>query len=175
MRRHVNAHTVTTTTWVCSGEVELMDKTDCTRQEEGPAEGGEPFSIASEDAYVVSANARCWRCRAVIEVVCIYCATGEILGDRYEGFAVSNITAVDAALWRQLERWPSFRFGYSHSAQGRYLANHCPSCRALQGDYFLHCEPAGAFFALKGAAPGAIALTPLLGQVRLSGDEGFEP
>ncbi len=143
--------------------------------EEGPIEGGEPYSIASEDAYVVSAKARCWRCRAVIEVVCIYCAAGEILGDHYEEFAVSNITAVDAALWRQLERWPSFRFGYSRTAEGRYLANHCPCCRALQGDYFLHCEPGGAFFTLKGAPPGVIAVTPLLGRIRLTGDEGFEP
>ncbi len=136
---------------------------------------GAEFSIASDEAYVATTEARCWRCRASIEVVCIYCATGEICGDRYEEFAVSNVTAIDEALRPQLAGWPHFRFGYSRAAGGRYLANHCPHCRALQGDYFLHCEPGGAFFTLKGAPPGVVKLTRLRGRVRLSGDEGFEP
>ncbi len=133
------------------------------------------FSIVSDEGYVVGTRAHCWRCRAVIEVICIYCAAGDICGDRYEDFTVSNITAVDEALRGQLERWPLFRFAYSKTAGGRYLANHCPHCRALQGDYFLHCEPSGAFFSLKGAPPGSVVLTPLSGRIRLSGDEGFEP
>jgi hypothetical protein len=133
------------------------------------------FSIASSDAYVVTAKARCWKCRGAIEVVCVYCAKGEILGDTYEEFTVSNITAVDESLRRQLARWPLFHFGYCKSAGVRQLANHCPHCRALQGDYFLHCEPGGAFFSLKNAAPGRVELSPLRGPVRLSGDEGFEP
>ncbi len=154
-----------TTIWGYSGD----------RRGSGPTVEGEGFSIESDDAYVASAQARCWRCHAAIGVICIYCASGAIRGDPYEEFAVSDITAVDAALWRQLERWPFFRFGYSRAAAGRYLANHCPHCRALQGDYFLHCEPKGAFFTLKHAPPGAIEFTPLRGSVRLSGDEGFEP
>lgn len=152
----------------------LMDRMHRPPEGERAAETG-GFSITSNEAYVACARARCWRCRAVIEVVCLFCETGEIQGDRYEDFAVSNITAVDAALWRQLERWPYFRFGYSHIARSRYLANHCPRCGALQGDYFLHCEPSGAFFTLKRAPAGAIEFTPLRGPVRLTGDEGFEP
>lgn len=133
------------------------------------------FSIASEEAYVATAKTCCWKCRAAIEVVCVYCARGEIRGDLYEEFAVSHITAIDEALRRQLARWPLFRFGYSRFAGGRCVANHCPRCRALQGDYFLHCEPSGPFFRLKGAPPGAVELTPLSGRVRMTGDEGFEP
>ncbi len=136
---------------------------------------GSEFSIASDDAYVACAQTHCWRCRAAIEVICIYCATGDIRGDRYEDFTVSNVTAVDEQLRRQLAHWPLFRFAYSNTAGGRYFANHCSHCRALQGDYFLHCEPGGAFFSLKGAPPGVIELVPLRGWIRLSGDEGFEP
>ncbi len=133
------------------------------------------YSIVSERAYIASADTRCWKCGATTEVVCIYCATGTVDGDRYEDFSVSNITAVDANLRRQLERRPLFRFGYSKAAGERVLANHCLRCGALQADYYLHCEPDGAFFAVKGAPPGAIEFESLTGRVCMDGDQGFEP
>jgi hypothetical protein len=133
------------------------------------------YSIVSEQAYVASSKSRCWKCGASIEVVCIYCETGSVDGDRYEDFSVSNITAIDGALRRQLERWPFFRFGFSKVTRGHSLANHCPHCRAVQADYYLHCEPGGAFFTLKGAPPGAIDVEPLIGRVCMDGDQGFEP
>ncbi len=135
----------------------------------------ESYSIVSDRAYIASATTRCWRCGVSIGVVCIYCAAGIVDGDCYEDFSVSNITAVDESLQRQLERWPFFRFGYSKVFGGRALANHCPHCRRLQADYYLHCEPEGAFFTVMGAPAGAIELQPLAGRVRMDGDQGFEP
>jgi hypothetical protein len=133
------------------------------------------YSVVSEQAYVASAQTHCWKCRAEIEVLCIYCETGRVDGEAYEDFTVSNITALDDSLRQQLERWPSFRFGYSRSERKRYVANHCPHCGALQGDYYLHCEPTGAFFTLRHAPAGRIGLEALSGRIHLSGDQGFEP
>jgi hypothetical protein len=44
----------------------------------------------------------------------------------------------------------------------------------VQEDLYLHSEPGEAFFDIPHAAPGVMKLTPLVGQVRLSGDESFE-
>jgi hypothetical protein len=38
----------------------------------------------------------------------------------------------------------------------------------------LHSEPGDPFFNIPRAAPGSIKLTPLVGRIRLSGDEHFE-
>jgi hypothetical protein len=134
------------------------------------------FSISSDEAYVASAKATCWRCQASIEVVCLYCESGEVHGDIYSGFTVSDITAVDDALAAALRPWPSFAFVADSARGGRcYLVNRCSACGAVQRDYFLHCEPAGPFFIVKAADPGSIRLTRIPGRVCLSGDEGFEP
>ncbi len=142
---------------------------------ETPLSAEQPYSITSDQAYILSARTRCWRCAASIRVVCIYCATGCIDGEPYDQFTVSNILAIDETLRRQLGAVPEFRFAQSRVAGGRYLVNHCSRCGAQQADYYLHCEPSGVFFSVMDAAPGAFEITPLLGRVRLTGDEGFEP
>lgn len=134
-----------------------------------------PYSIVSDQAFLLSARIRCWKCHAVTCVRCVYCQSGCIDGEPYEQFTVSNITAADECLRRQLEALPDFRFGQARVAGGRYLINHCRRCGTQQADYYLHCEPSGVFFSLKGAPAGALEITPLAGRVRLSGDEGFEP
>lgn len=134
-----------------------------------------PYSIVSNHAYLVAARIRCWKCHAGVRVFCIYCESGHIDGELYEEFTVSNIVAVDENLRRQLESLPDFRFGQARVAGGRYLVNHCRRCGTQQADYYLHCEPSGVFFSLKDAGQGALELIPLVGRVRLTGDEGFEP
>jgi Domain of unknown function (DUF5710) len=140
-----------------------------------PQSSDEPYRIASDQAFLVSARTRCWKCNAGARVVCVYCESGYIDGEPYDQFTVSNITAVDAGLARQLEALPDFRFGQARVAGGRYLVNHCRRCGAQQADYYLHCEPSGVFFSFKNAPAGALEITPVAGRVRLAGDEGFEP
>jgi len=135
----------------------------------------EPYSIVSERAYLLSARIRCWRCHAWARVLCIYCESGCIDGEPYEQFTVSNITAIDENLHRQLEGVPDFRFGQGRVADGRYLTNHCRRCGTQQADYHLHCEPSGVFFSLQDAMGDSLEVIPLAGRVRLTGDEGFEP
>ena len=132
----------------------------------------EEFSIISSHAFVASVDTLCWRCHARISVVCIYCANGEIDGEPYEDFTVANITAADRALREQLTPWPSFRD--AKRRDGVALTNHCGHCGARQDDYYLHCEPGGAFFSIRNGS-AAVRLTALQGTVRLTGDEGFEP
>jgi len=132
----------------------------------------EPFSIRSSKAFVVSAGALCCRCDASIEVLCIYCAEGQVNGETQTGFTVSNITAVDADLQAQLLRWPWFCFGAKPAAR---LLNHCPHCGTVQPDDLLHDEPGGPFFELPGPADRALRYERLIGCICLTGDEGFEP
>jgi hypothetical protein len=44
----------------------------------------------------------------------------------------------------------------------------------MQEDLYLHPEPDQPFFDIPHAAREAVRLTPLVGRVRLGGDEGFE-
>jgi len=45
--------------------------------------------------------------------------------------------------------FPNYKIAYSKTAESSYWANHCEHCGALQGDFFLHSEPDGAFFPLE--------------------------
>ena len=42
-------------------------------------------------------------------------------------------------------RFPTFKLGFSKTVNGKYWANHCEHCNALQGDFFMHNEPGGEF------------------------------
>lgn len=42
----------------------------------------------------------------------------------------------------------TIRFEYSKTVKGKYWANICPHCKAIQGDWFLFAEPEGPFFGL---------------------------
>ena len=98
-----------------------------------------------------------------------------ISDEPHSEFSISNVTAMDNALQEQLKRWPTFKKVYSKDTGRSYFANCCQHCHAIQEDYFLHCEPYGAFFKIKTADPGSITFTALSGRIRLNGDEGFEP
>jgi len=135
---------------------------------------GEDYTIVTDHAYVATTHARCWRCGTRTQVCCLYCEQGIVDGESCEHFAVSEVTSMDSSLAAQLGAWPQFRFS-STRASGRCLTNHCTHCGATQADYFLHCDPGGAFFLIRGAAPGTIHLDRLRGRIRLDGDVGFEP
>lgn len=45
--------------------------------------------------------------------------------------------------------FPNYKIAYSKTVESNYWANHCEHCGALQGDFFLHSEPGGAFFPLE--------------------------
>jgi len=132
------------------------------------SESGE-FEVTSEDAYVASTDVCCWKCNRDIEVICVYCETGVDVDEPLTRFTVSTIWAMDAALTCQMQRWPHFKRGSGRAVQPGYFANYCPHCGALQDDMALHDEPEDPFFSIPHAPPGTLRLTPLVGQIQLSG------
>jgi hypothetical protein len=134
------------------------------------SENDPEFTITSDDAYVASTIVPCSTCHIDIEVICIFCESGTVSSEPLTQFTVSDLSAMDDGLKRQLELWPDF---YLVGDQG-YYANHCPQCHAPQDDMDLHSEPDHPFFNIPRAAPGAIELTPLEGTIQLSGSESFE-
>jgi Domain of unknown function (DUF5710) len=138
------------------------------------AEDEEEFTIASTQGYVAAAATSCQRCRASIEVICIHCESGTVSGEPLTRFTVSDISAMDEDLARQLRPWPNFKRVGGRDGDASYFANHCPRCGSLQEDMYLHSEPDEPFFNIPRAAPGSITITPLAGTIHLSGDEHFE-
>jgi hypothetical protein len=131
------------------------------------------FAVTSDQAAVAAAKVSCWKCHEAIEVICIYCESGVVSGEVLTQFTVSNIWAMDEALSRQLEAWPTFRQVYDQTGQASHFANYCSHCSAVQEDLYLHSEPGDAFFDIPHAEPGAVTLTAIEGRVQLSGDESF--
>lgn len=57
--------------------------------------------------------------------------------------------------------FPQFKIGYSKALGGRYWANHCEHCGALQGDWHMHSEPNGAFYPLEIEECKQLTLIPI--------------
>ena len=139
---------------------------------ERAAKGRTEYSIVSEDAYVATTISICWKCSDPTDVICIYCALATIDGDHYRHLNCSNVTAMDAALEEQMKAYQRFRLAYSKTANDHYFANHCRWCDALQGDFFDHNEPGGAFFPQHESDYGLYGFQPLAGIVRFDGGYG---
>jgi hypothetical protein len=141
----------------------------------GDDENEAEFGIASGEANVAAAQASCLKCHERIEVICIYCESGtdSETGEPMTQFTVSNIWAMHSALAAQLERWPYFRKGIGAGPEEGCFANHCPYCGEMQEDYLLHAEPGDVFFCIPLGESGSVELTPLSGQIQLSGDCSF--
>jgi hypothetical protein len=127
----------------------------------------ESYNIVSHEACVVATTVCCQHCGASIEVICIHCFGGTVRGEPLEQFTVSDIRATDDALADQLALWPHFR----KAADGSF-ANYCTRCGEAQDDMLLHSEPEQPFFDVPVAiVSGQLTCTPLLGTIRLNGDE----
>jgi hypothetical protein len=137
-------------------------------------EDDDEFTITSDQAYVACASVSCCNCHSSIEVICIYCESGIVRDEPLTQFTVSRIWAMDDALTRQLEPWPTFRREGDPASQDSAFVSHCPQCGAPQDDLFLSSEPDQPVFNVARAAPGTISIKPLLGQIQFSGDESFE-
>jgi hypothetical protein len=135
--------------------------------------GDEEFTIISDEAFVAAAVIPCQQCRTRTEVICIHCASGTVFGDPLSPFTVADIRTIDEDLARQLQAWPTYQRAQFPSGDLGDFTNHCSHCGAPQDDMYLHSEPDAPFFDIPHAPPGSIAMTPLVGTIRLSGDEHF--
>ncbi|WP_320534194.1 hypothetical protein [Robbsia andropogonis] len=63
------------------------------------------------------------------------------------GTFIGNLTLVNGSVRRSLARHcPNYRVDFSKTAESNYFINHCRSCDAKLGDFYMHNEPGGAFF-----------------------------
>lgn len=131
------------------------------------------YAVVSSGAFIVLTLAKCWKCNRQTDFICIYCTRATIDGDHYDHINCSNLTAVDDTLKARLETYPQFRLAYSQTMHSRYFANHCRWCDALQGDFFAHEEPGGAFFPLSGSDYDLFGFQPITGTVRFTADHSI--
>lgn len=119
----------------------------------------QPYQVLSRETYLVTAAEECWRCKQAFQAVACLMAPGFVLneqpngsrGERNADWAFAEyITRLppDAIGFIQSVQ-PAYRQGFSRTTDSRYWANHCPSCRALQGDFHLYSEPDGAFWLVR--------------------------
>ncbi len=104
--------------------------------------------------YIFRAQANCWKCRENCPVVAL--ASGE-----GNPFLLSNIESMpDQVLAAIRAINPNYELRTSRTAESQYFMNTCP-CGAHFGDFYLYCEPGGAFFPTTEAEAARIEVMPL--------------
>lgn len=124
-----------------------------------------PIYIAKNDRY-------CWKCNQKTPLIAI--GGLELImqdyvddeSDELEWYVEKNNLVLFSDviyLPKQLIKiiqtnFPFFRLTYSKTIQGKYWANNCIHCNSLQGDFFNHSEPGGAFCPMSEEEGKAIQL-----------------
>lgn len=118
------------------------------------------ISVIIKAPVSIALNSRnCYKCKKETAVICLasgdffYLSTDE---DENEVWSHSDKLSffsmpifIETELIRKINTlFSNYKVAYSKTAEGSYWANHCKFCGALQGDFFLHSEPGGAFFPL---------------------------
>lgn len=114
--------------------------------------------IAKAPFWIGVTQKTCWKCGGMIDVIAFasnkfwiyeYSDDDEALQEWYlqdyfsffymPGYIEKEILDIVCS------RFPTFKLGFSKTVNGKYWANHCEHCNALQGDFFMHDEPGGEF------------------------------
>lgn len=127
-----------------------------------PDYSNHPLNLAIERPSIAEAAVQCWSCHQDTPVL-------TVAGREEDGALVSvtGIQAFDSTLRRALSAYPFYRLAYSRTTSAWAFANVCTLCGALQGDFFLHSEPDGPFFALHNAETH-VKVTELVGPIRVA-------
>ncbi len=124
------------------------------------APASKPVQMIHAPVWLLTSTERCYRCGQDTPVFALSAQVlvdferdddGEIyyqqITTRQHGhISLYNLEMLDvhvASLLKQLA--PNFRRDYSKSQSKRAYMNHWQHCAAKLGDYFMHCEPGGAF------------------------------
>src|SRR5699024_8269441 len=119
------------------------------------------ISIIAKTPFYIALNKReCWNCSQLTPVITPATNNYYALYSYYENREkislnsfhrdqisfFSYLTYINKESQKLiLEKFPFFKYTYSNFAKFKYWANHCENCNILQGDWFLHNEPGGAF------------------------------
>jgi len=115
---------------------------------------GERGLLLQGPIRLVCANSKCWKCGSGTPVVALAPAgirdtDDDDAGHSQEGSLVYNIPedGMPESLQLALARHaPLYVPTYSGTMGEVIWANRCAACNAIQGAFYLHCEPDGAFF-----------------------------
>lgn len=106
----------------------------------------------SSPIFLITSTEDCWRCRIPQPVIamasCSVLEADEENGDAEisDPVILSNISRMPDEIASYLTtRFPRYQIHRSRTAGFAYFTNFC-ECGANFGDFYLHCEPGGAFF-----------------------------
>lgn len=128
--------------------------------------------IAKAPFYVGINHCGCWKCHSKTKVIALYSDNffclesedeGKIFFEKADSKSFFNmVTYLDQDIAAFLSsKFPFFKLGFSKTVGESYWANHCIQCGALQGDFFNHNEPGGAFFPISEEECSSITLVKL--------------
>lgn len=110
--------------------------------------------IATEYIYIIEGQQTCWKCKRPTRVIGL--GLGEtvyIFFDEFDNLCcedsddelhlawVDNEEDIPPKLLHYLKKTYSVKTGYSKTLGEKCFANHCDSCGAMQGNWFLFDEP----------------------------------
>lgn len=109
-------------------------------------------NVRAPSFAVITGTSECWKCHASTQVSALVLIVYEELeGDDgwvrgSDRMMLQSISAMNVPAGERLRAIaPWMKPGFSQTADGVYLANHCQSCGALQGEWFL-TKPGAVFF-----------------------------
>lgn len=115
-------------------------------------EGGEVSYILCDELYLVEGKTQCYCCKQQIPVigygikkmVTLYEDDIEFIdGTIHIG---SIIDPIPETLLKYIQKHYNYKMRYSKTIGDKYLANGCPNCDSLQGNFFLFQEVDSPFF-----------------------------
>ena len=117
--------------------------------------------------YSVESETECWRCGKESGVATV--AAESFVAPREpeepvepDLYVFSGIEYLPEELVEEVRKVNSgYRSRFSKTAGVSYYMNHCASCGAQLGDFYLHSEPGGAFFPTTPRAARAVRLRRL--------------
>lgn len=124
--------------------------------------------------YLASTTISCWRCGAEMRVVGLVAPKVPDMED--EVCILSDIIELPVPVIDFIQkRFPNFKRTFSKMAQTEYLANTCPKCGVLSGDFYLHSEPGGPFFPESEADAASLDIEqiPLNGPIEVEAGLGI--
>lgn len=131
--------------------------------------------IIKSPFYLALAERTCWKCTRTTPLLSIgsddymeyqeeECSDGEDYSWQWgnEFILLESVTFLPAQIVHLIQtEYPFFQYQYSRQVGGKYWGNKCVHCGALQGDWFNHNEPDGAFFPCSAEEARAIRLVEM--------------
>ena len=140
--------------------------------------------IIKPSISIALSNSDCYRCANKTAVISLasnnfyYLDTDENEDEKWfranELSFFSMPVFIENELVAKINRlFPNYKIAYSKTTESSYWANHCEHCGALQGDFFLHSEPGGAFFPLEIEEYERITLITVPSKFDIEIDAGY--